>query len=1042
MKATKTRVRALGCASLVGGLFLAQQALAVTFVVNSTADAPDAVRGDGVCATAAGACTLRAAVDETNALPGGTDFITLPAGTYALTSRESLRIYQGLQITGAAAATTVLDGGDQSGLVEVRSVETLVIDAGLDRIASLRTDGSFAEDFISTGSGGLDLPQRIRLASYGMNQDVLVSTLSNGVLRYSRETGAFVSQIIPASIGGQPFVAGDIVPGPLGNPINNDLFAANFLPGGSILRFNASTGALIGTFVAGTGLAQPTAMVWTSIGGADALLVAIVNEDRILRYDTAGNLVGVFASGISSPRDLAVRNNVLYVAAEGADSVLRYDLATGAALTPIVPAGSGGLDAPQSIAISPTGDLLVSSTGNQRILQYDAATGRFIRIYAQASGTLLLPGAFTILQQRDNGPVVTLRNVTLANGRTAQTGGPSSGLTTDAGTSTALYDSVVRDCDSSVFGGGIQNWGTLDLIRVSVTGNAMPPGGGGVTSTGGGIFSAGRLTVRDSLIADNFATRGGGINVVNSGSSAQIVNSTISGNHALGGGGGLRVTANARASISFSTITDNTAAESPGADPDDNGGGIFVGSGGVVDLGNTIVAENSDGRSTFDADYSPDCYAPTAFSAVSSRDNIIGELTDNCQLRDVIFGNTSGIIFGNAGSPIDPGLLPLADNGGPTLTHALDPSSLAVDADDAVTSSTFFDCPSADQRQIARPQDGDGDGTLSCDLGAVELGISANAGPDQTIECSASGRGTTTLAATDQSGASYAWSAPADVTLQTPNQRSTSASFPLGSRSATVQVSRGATSVSDSVQVTVVDTTPPTLNVPADVVAAACGAVSIGQATGSDSCGGNVTITNDAPATYRAGVTTVTWRAVDARGNPTTRTQRVTVPLGNSSNCCPVGSNVITGTPNNDTLTGTAGVDCILGLGGQDTIRGLGGNDFLSGGEGEDTIEAGAGNDFVQGGAGQDILRGEDGDDTLLGQDGDDQCFGGNGNDAISGGQGQDRLFGDAGDDQLSGEAGDDRLEGAAGNDNLNGGANNDTCIGGAGTNTVSACEF
>jgi CSLREA domain-containing protein len=40
-----------------------------TFTVDSGADAPDAVPGDGRCATAAAECTLRAAIDEANATP-------------------------------------------------------------------------------------------------------------------------------------------------------------------------------------------------------------------------------------------------------------------------------------------------------------------------------------------------------------------------------------------------------------------------------------------------------------------------------------------------------------------------------------------------------------------------------------------------------------------------------------------------------------------------------------------------------------------------------------------------------------------------------------------------------------------------------------------------------------------------------------------------------------------------------------------------------------------------------------------------------------
>lgn len=64
-------------------LLAATVASAATFRVNDTADAVDATPGDGVCATAGGACTLRAAVQEANALAGA-DRIRVPAGTYVL----------------------------------------------------------------------------------------------------------------------------------------------------------------------------------------------------------------------------------------------------------------------------------------------------------------------------------------------------------------------------------------------------------------------------------------------------------------------------------------------------------------------------------------------------------------------------------------------------------------------------------------------------------------------------------------------------------------------------------------------------------------------------------------------------------------------------------------------------------------------------------------------------------------------------------------------------------------------------------------------
>lgn len=104
---------------LVTALWLATpfDALGATFMVNSTIDAVDAAVGDGVCATAGGVCTLRAAVQEAN-WHGGTEVITLPAGTYTFAipgrgetdaSAGDLDIWANITINGAGAATTVID---------------------------------------------------------------------------------------------------------------------------------------------------------------------------------------------------------------------------------------------------------------------------------------------------------------------------------------------------------------------------------------------------------------------------------------------------------------------------------------------------------------------------------------------------------------------------------------------------------------------------------------------------------------------------------------------------------------------------------------------------------------------------------------------------------------------------------------------------------------------------------------------------------------------------------------------------------------------
>jgi CSLREA domain-containing protein len=90
---------------------------AATFLVNSTADLPDADQGDGIAAACNGLCTLRAAIMQAN-YTGGSNTIILPAGVYTLTRpgdddnavRGDLDITQPLTIQGAGSGVTIIDG--------------------------------------------------------------------------------------------------------------------------------------------------------------------------------------------------------------------------------------------------------------------------------------------------------------------------------------------------------------------------------------------------------------------------------------------------------------------------------------------------------------------------------------------------------------------------------------------------------------------------------------------------------------------------------------------------------------------------------------------------------------------------------------------------------------------------------------------------------------------------------------------------------------------------------------------------------------------
>jgi uncharacterized repeat protein (TIGR01451 family)/CSLREA domain-containing protein len=79
-----------------------------SFNVDTTTDSYDANPGDGICADSNGDCSLRAAIEEANAVPQEADTITLPAGTYLL-ANGTLEITSNLTINGDGLATTIID---------------------------------------------------------------------------------------------------------------------------------------------------------------------------------------------------------------------------------------------------------------------------------------------------------------------------------------------------------------------------------------------------------------------------------------------------------------------------------------------------------------------------------------------------------------------------------------------------------------------------------------------------------------------------------------------------------------------------------------------------------------------------------------------------------------------------------------------------------------------------------------------------------------------------------------------------------------------
>jgi CSLREA domain-containing protein len=351
-----------------------------------------------------------------------------------------------------------------------------------------------------------------------------------------------------------------------------------------------------------------------------------------------------------------------------------------------LPAGTYVLDKPES------GGLVVTD----RVTLEGKGAGNTI-----IDGGNLFIRALSVDNASGAGSSTTVRRLTIRNFNDIP-------LAVDQGTQLSLVESVVTE-NSALTGGGIYNGGSTSVARSTISANDGGARGGGIANATGAV-----MAVWDSTIRDNVASSGAGI--TNSGQ-LDVTNSTISGNKGELRGGGIVNTATTR--INNSTITNNVGNTRREISDTYGGGGIRNFSPGTVTLSNTILAGNTDDLTGTSANgiAGPDCYG----TLTSNRNNIIGN-NHNCVVDDPNSAGTPFDQVGTPSNPIEPLLEPIADNGGPTWTHALRPGSPAIDRGSSLTpGSSIFACELSDQRIAPRPADGNGDGTTLCDIGAFEL---------------------------------------------------------------------------------------------------------------------------------------------------------------------------------------------------------------------------------------------------------------------------------------------------------------------------------
>lgn len=172
-----------------------------------------------------------------------------------------------------------------------------------------------------------------------------------------------------------------------------------------------------------------------------------------------------------------------------------------------------------------------------------------------------------------------------------------------------IVHSVIR-ANRAANGGGIHNQsGELLVVNSTVAGNTAANAGGGLFTVvtnkpvslrdstvsdnraaqsfgGGGIYTSGRLLVRNTTIKNNTAIVGGGISSRRGNERIQIVGGTIADNVADSGAG--LFLSPAGATIQDATISGNQARA--------NGGGIFMGdvqNDGKLQIENTTITRNT-----------------------------------------------------------------------------------------------------------------------------------------------------------------------------------------------------------------------------------------------------------------------------------------------------------------------------------------------------------------------------------------------------------------------------------------------------------------
>ncbi len=391
--------------------------------------------------------------------------------------------------------------------------------------------------------------------------------------------------------------------------------------------------------------------------------------------------------------------------------------------------------------VTTTNDL-GSGTLRQAILEANTSSGDTIDFAAGVNGFLVLQSALPsiVASMTINGPGAANLTIT-GNGRYQC-------FVVDGSYTVAISGLTIANCTGAPNGGALLNdLGTVTLTNVNLTANSAPSGLGGAlynlngmltltnanlgansANQGGGIYSTGILTLNNSTLSSNSASLGGGGLYT---TSAVVGNNlTIAGNHSSQNGGGVYLTTVGSFSVTGVTFTGNSATGIGGGiysnsavvltnatlwgNTGSQGGAIYSDADAILILINSTLSTNSAsaGGGFYNLgigllEFSVLAHGASGGNCVSSGGTLQStgyNISDDTTCTAILTGTGD---LNNTPAGLNPA--GLQNNGGPTLTVALLPTSPAVNHQPTGA------CPTTDQRGVARPQG------PACDSGAYEL---------------------------------------------------------------------------------------------------------------------------------------------------------------------------------------------------------------------------------------------------------------------------------------------------------------------------------